>query len=220
MRTGLIRYIALLTVVASSVVAAAELKTEDDKALYALGALLGRNAASFNLTAAELELVKAGLADAALNKKTQIDPQGYMTKLQDLQKTRSAAIEKGFLAKAAGEKGVTKTASGLLYSVVKPGKGASPKATDRVKVHYVGTLPNGTVFDSSVARGEPAEFGLNEVIACWTEGVQLMKLGGKSKLVCPSAIAYGESGRPPTIQPGASLVFEIELLEIKGAAKS
>jgi FKBP-type peptidyl-prolyl cis-trans isomerase len=215
MRTGLIRSIALLTIVASSVVAAAELKTEDEKTLYALGALLGRNAASFNLTPAEVELVKAGLADAALNKKPQVDPQGYMTKLQDLQKTRAASVEKGFLAKAATEKGVTKTASGLIYSVVKPGKGASPKATDRVKVHYVGTLPNGTVFDSSVARGEPAEFGLNEVIACWTEGVQLMKVGGKSKLVCPSAIAYGESGRPPTIGPGASLVFEIELLEVK-----
>ena len=215
MRTGLIRSIAVLTLVTSSVVAAADLKTEDDKALYALGALIGRSVAPFNLTPAELELVKAGLADVASNKKTQVDPQGYMAKLQDLQKTRAAAAEKTYLAKAAAEKGVTKTASGMLYSVIKPGKGASPKATDKVKVHYVGTLPNGTTFDSSVARGEPAEFGLNEVIACWTEGVQLMKVGGKSKLVCPAAIAYGEAGRPPTIPPGASLIFEIELLEIK-----
>jgi len=214
MRTGLIRSIAVLTLVTSSVVAAADLKTEDDKALYALGALIGRSVAPFNLTATELELVKAGLADVASNKKTQIDPQAYMTKLQDLQKARSAAVEKTFLSKAASEKGVTKTASGMLYSVLKPGKGASPKATDKVKVHYVGTLTNGTVFDSSVARGEPAEFGLNEVIACWTEGVQLMKVGGKSKLVCPAAIAYGDAGRP-SIPPGATLVFEIELLEIK-----
>jgi FKBP-type peptidyl-prolyl cis-trans isomerase FkpA len=214
MRTGLIRSMALLTIVTSGVVVAADLKTEDDKALYALGALIGRGVSPFNLTPAELELVKAGLADVASNKKPQIDPQTYMSKLQDLQKTRSASAEKAFLAKAAAEKGVTKTASGLLYSVVKPGKGASPKASDTVKVHYVGTLPNGTVFDSSVARGQPAEFQLTGVIACWTEGVQLMKVGGKSKLVCPSSIAYGERGSPPNIGPGASLVFEIELLDI------
>jgi len=227
MRTGLIRSLALLTVIASSVVAAAELKTEDEKALYALGALIGRNATTFNLTAAEVELVKAGFGDAALSKKMQVEPESYMAKLQELQKSRqeqvaarAAVAEKGFLAKAATEKGVTKTASGLLYSVIKPGKGASPKAVDTVKVHYVGTLPNGTVFDSSVERGEPAEFPLNGVIACWTEGVQLMKVGGKSKLVCPSAIAYGDRGSPPKIGPGASLIFEIELLEVKAAAKA
>ena len=214
MRTGLMRSIALLTLVTSSIVVAADLKTEDDKALYSLGALIGRSVAPFNLTPAELELVKAGLADSASAKKPQVDPQTYLTKLQEMQKTRAAAAEKTFLAKAAAEKGVTKTASGLLYSVIKPGKGGSPKETDTVKVHYVGTLPNGTVFDSSIARGEPAEFALNGVIKCWTEGVQLMKVGGKSKLICPASIAYGERGSPPNIGPGATLVFEIELLDI------
>ncbi|MGH7341114.1 MAG: FKBP-type peptidyl-prolyl cis-trans isomerase, partial [Candidatus Rokuibacteriota bacterium] len=129
-----------------------------------------------------------------------------------------AAAEKkasqGFLEKAATEKGATKTASGLVVSTIKPGTGASPKATDKVKVHYQGTLTDGTVFDSSIQRNQPATFPLNGVIKCWTEGVQLMKVGGKSKLVCPSSIAYGDRGSPPNIRPGAPLVFEVELLEI------
>ena len=121
---------------------------------------------------------------------------------------------KAYLAKAATEKGATKTKSGLIYSEIKAGKGDSPKATDKVKVHYHGTLTDGTVFDSSVKRGEPATFPLNGVIPCWTEGVQLMKPGGKAKLVCPSEIAYGDRGAPPTIKPGSTLVFEVELLEV------
>ena len=107
------------------------------------------------------------------------------------------------LEKVAGEFGAKKTESG-----------ATPKVSDMVKVRYTGTLIDGTVFDSSVKRGEPATFGLNQVIKCWTEGVQLMKVGSKGKLVCPSNIAYGDKGAPPTIKPGATLVFEIELLEI------
>jgi FKBP-type peptidyl-prolyl cis-trans isomerase FkpA len=100
---------------------------------------------------------------------------------------------------------------------LKPGTGASPKATDTVKVHYRGTLTNGTEFDSSYKRNEPTSFPLNRVIACWTEGVQKMKVAGKARLVCPSSIAYGDRGSPPSIPGGATLVFEIELLEV-GAA--
>src|SRR5438128_538646 len=98
--------------------------------------------------------------------------------------------------------------------------GAAPKATDRVKVHYHGTLTDGTVFDSSVQRGEPITLPLNGVIKCWTEGVSMMKVGGKSRLVCPSDIAYGDQGRPPVIKPGATLVFEVELLEIAKERRS
>jgi FKBP-type peptidyl-prolyl cis-trans isomerase FkpA len=124
---------------------------------------------------------------------------------------------KAYLDKAAAEPGATRTASGLIYSELKPGTGASPKATDTVKVHYRGTLVDGTVFDSSYTRNEPAEFPLNQVIRCWTEGVQKMKVGGKSKLVCPANIAYGDRGSPPQIPGGATLVFEIELLGIRGS---
>lgn len=121
--------------------------------------------------------------------------------------------QKAYLDKAAAEPGAQKTASGLVYRVVTAGSGASPKATDTVKVHYRGTLTSGKQFDSSYG-GPPAEFPLNRVIPCWTEGVQLMKVGGKSTLVCPSSIAYGESGAPPDIPGGATLIFEIELLGI------
>jgi FKBP-type peptidyl-prolyl cis-trans isomerase FkpA len=126
------------------------------------------------------------------------------------QKAQSAA----YLTMAASQPGAVKTASGLVYSEVKVGTGESPKATDTVKVHYRGTLVNGTEFDSSYKRNEPTQFPLNGVIKCWTEGVQRMKVGGKSKLACPSDIAYGDQGHPPTIPGGATLIFEIELLEI------
>jgi FKBP-type peptidyl-prolyl cis-trans isomerase FkpA len=107
-----------------------------------------------------------------------------------------------------------KTASGLIYRELKAGTGASPTATDTVKVNYRGTLEDGTEFDSSYKRNEPLSFPLNQVIPCWTEGVQKMKVGGKSQLVCPPGIAYGAEGRPPVIPGGATLTFEIELLAI------
>ena len=119
-----------------------------------------------------------------------------------------------FLEKAAAEPGAIKTASGLIYREITPGSGPSPRASDVVTVNYRGTLTDGTEFDSSYKRNQPAQFPLNQVIPCWTEGVQRMKVGGKSQLVCPSDIAYGEQGRPPTIPGGATLVFEIELLAI------
>src|SRR6185503_6505668 len=123
-------------------------------------------------------------------------------KVNTLMQTRmaaGAATEKkaaeGFLAKAAAEKGAEKLPSGLVFKETKAGSGDSPKAADTVKVHYTGKLTDGTVFDSSVQRGEPATFPLNGVIKCWTEGVQKMKVGGKATLTCPSDIAYGDQGR-------------------------
>jgi FKBP-type peptidyl-prolyl cis-trans isomerase FkpA len=127
--------------------------------------------------------------------------------------TNSSPDYQAFLDKAAAEPGAIKTASGLVYRVITAGSGASPQATDTVKVNYRGTLINGKEFDSS-SGGPPAELPLNRVIPCWTEGVQMMKVGGKSQLVCPASIAYGESGAPPDIPGGATLVFEIELLGI------
>jgi len=121
---------------------------------------------------------------------------------------------KAFLDKAAAEPGATRTSSGLVYRELKTGTGASPTATDTVKVNYRGTLVDGTEFDSSYKRNEPLQFPLNRVIPCWTEGVQKMKVGGKSRLVCPSSIAYGDQGSPPAIPGGATLIFEVELLGI------
>lgn len=122
-------------------------------------------------------------------------------------------IALSFQAVAAESKEV-KTASGIAITTLKDGTGASPKSSETVKVHYRGTLENGKEFDSSYGRGQPATFPLNRVISCWTEGVQTMKVGGKAKLVCPSNLAYGSRGIPGTIPPDATLVFEVELLEI------
>jgi len=198
-----------------------ELKTDEQKTLYAIGLAVAGSLSSFALSAAELDLVKAGLTDGVLNRQRQVDLQAYGIKIQELQRARAAVVAaaeqkmgQAVVDKAAAEKGATKTASGLVIVPIKPGTGASPKATDRVKVHYHGTLADGAVFDSSVQRGEPATFPLTGVIPCWTEGLQLMKVGGKSRLVCPAALAYGDRGSPPRIKPGATLTFEVELLEI------
>jgi FKBP-type peptidyl-prolyl cis-trans isomerase FkpA len=120
---------------------------------------------------------------------------------------------KTFCENAAKEPGASAQPSGLVFKTLQPGKGASPKATDVVRVHYRGTLIDGTEFDSSIKRGQPAEFALNGVIPCWTEGVQKMKVGEKARLLCPSQIAYGDPGRPG-IPGGATLDFEVELLDI------
>lgn len=118
------------------------------------------------------------------------------------------------LSAVAADARETKTASGIVITTLKEGSGASPKSTETVKVHYRGVLENGKEFDSSYGRGQPATFPLNRVIACWTEGVQTMKVGGKAKLLCPANLAYGSRGVPGTIPPDATLIFEVELLEI------
>jgi FKBP-type peptidyl-prolyl cis-trans isomerase FkpA len=214
----------ILSVLALSLASGAraqDSKTDDEKTLYSIGVLIAKQLEVFNLAPAELEQVKRGLNDATSGKKLAAEPEQYQQKINQLAQARmKVAAEKqkekskDFLEKAAKEKGAQKTASGLIYVPIKEGAGAQPKDTDTVKVHYTGTLPDGKVFDSSVKRGQPAEFPLNQVIKCWTEGVGKMKVGGKAKLVCPSAIAYGDEGRPPTIPGGATLVFDVELLDI------
>ena len=198
-----------------------QFKTDDEKTLYALGAIIGKSLGTFNLNKSELEVVKRGLTDQNHGNKLLVDPDEYQAKVEALAKARGQvradqekAKSQDYLATAAKEKGAVKSPSGMIYIEQKAGTGASPTATDTVKVHYKGTLIDGTEFDSSYKRNQPAEFPLNGVIPCWTEGVQKMKVGGKAKLICPSAIAYGDQGRPPKIPGGATLVFEIELLEI------
>ena len=181
-------------------------KTDDEKALYALGVIMSRNVTTFEFTDQELAMVSKGLADGARSKSALDDTaiQALIPKLQELQTkriaaatTREKAAGTAFVAKAATEKDAQKTASGLVYKSTLAGTGAAPKATDTVKVHYEGKFTDGKVFDSSKERNEPATFPLNGVIPCWTEAVQLMKVGGKAHVVCPSELAYGERGSPP-----------------------
>ena len=127
----------------------------------------------------------------------------------------AAMAQDDVIGKAAAEKGAIKTDSGMVYRSLTEGKGASPKATDVVQVHYKGTFPDGKEFDSSYQRGQPTEFPLNRVIKCWTEGVQRMKVGGKAKLTCPPSLAYGDKGAGGVIPPNATLQFEVELISIK-----
>ncbi len=201
---------------------AAQPETEDQKALYALGVDLAKKLSVFSLSADEYEFVKQGMMDAAAGKKLAAEPEAYTQNINQLYQARMQVaaqkqkeLAKPFLENAAKEKDAQKTASGLIYQQIKAGTGAQPKASDIVKVHYTGTLIDGKEFDSSVKRGEPAEFPLGQVIPCWTEGVGKMKVGGKAKLVCPSDIAYGDQGRPPIIPGGSTLVFEVELLDVK-----
>jgi FKBP-type peptidyl-prolyl cis-trans isomerase len=195
--------------------------TEEQKTLYALGVLMSQSLTTFDLKPEELAQVQKGLSDGVGGVKSDIKAEEYIPKVQELQRARMAVVaEKAaaagveFLDKASKEAGATKTASGIVIKHTQVGTGASPAASDQVKVHYTGKLVDGKVFDSSVERGEPAVFPLSGVIACWTEGVQTMKVGGKAQLVCPANLAYGQSGSPPTIPPQATLVFDVELLEI------
>jgi FKBP-type peptidyl-prolyl cis-trans isomerase FkpA/FKBP-type peptidyl-prolyl cis-trans isomerase FklB len=200
-------------------------KSDTDKAFYAFGFNLSQQLGMLNLTPAEFDQIKAGLTDGVMKKTPQADPKEFYPKFQQLARERvvaNAGAEKKagqeFLEKAAKESGATKTASGMVIQTIKEGTGEKPVATDQVKVNYTGSLTDGTVFDSSVQRNAPATFPLNGVVKCWTEGLQQVKVGGKAKLICPSDLAYGDQGRPPQIKPGATLVFEVELLEIVKSA--
>ena len=199
-------------------------KTEEEKTFYAIGTMFGSRLTQLNMTDAEIDSLTAGLKDAAKGEKQKVYPMAYQQKIQDMFKSRmekqAGEIKKKgeeFLANFVSKDGATKTASGLAYKVIKEGTGPSPKETDVVKVHYHGTLIDGTVFDSSVERKQEVSFPLNRVIRGWTEGLQTMKVGGKSKFVIPSELAYGDAGAPPKIAGGATLIFEVELLGIEKA---
>ena len=183
--------------------------TDDEKAIYSIGLSIYGSLSQFNLSPAELDLIKRAISDAAAGKPA-VDLKIWGPKIDPMMRARAAKASADFLAKAAAEPGAVKTASGLIYQELKAGTGESPSATDKVTVNYRGTFVNGREFDSSK---EPVPFVLNQVIRCWTEGVQKMKAGGKARLVCPSDIAYGNQGRPG-IPGGSTLVFEIELLSI------
>jgi FKBP-type peptidyl-prolyl cis-trans isomerase FkpA len=201
---------------------AEQTKIEDMETIYAIGLVLSSQLSDFNLTPGELELVKQGLTHAATGKGPDVSSGAFTEKINELARARrkalglkSAGMNKEFLEKTAREKGAVKSDSGLVYIPLKDGSGASPKPTDTVKVNYRGTLPDGKEFDNSYKRGEPLELKMDGVIKCWNEGLQKMKPGGKAELVCPPEIAYGDTGAGSSILPYATLVFEVELLEVK-----
>ncbi|MBL6990530.1 MAG: FKBP-type peptidyl-prolyl cis-trans isomerase [Bacteriovoracaceae bacterium] len=204
-----------------------EVKTDEEKTVYAIGAMFGQRLSNLALTERELQILAQGLQDSAGGKKTQIEVAKYQREIQaffkkKMSKNSEQIKKKGkdHLAKFLSEPGAKKTASGLAYKIIKEGQGASPKPTDVVEVHYHGTLIDGTVFDSSVERGKKVSFPLNRVIKGWTEGLQLTKVGGKIRLVIPSELAYGDNGAPPKIPGGATLIFDVELFSIKAAPKA
>lgn len=188
---------------------------------YAIGLNIAQSIKQQGIDSIEVSFLAKAMDDVLKNKPTDIQPeeafnivQQYMSELNA--KKGAADREKGekFLAENKKKEGVKETSSGLQYEVIKEGSGEMPKATDKVKVHYHGTLTDGSVFDSSVERGQPAEFPVNGVIQGWQEALQLMKVGSKFKLTIPYQLAYGERGAGGKIGPYATLIFEVELLEI------
>jgi FKBP-type peptidyl-prolyl cis-trans isomerase len=195
-------------------------ETEDQKILYVLGQFLGQNIENAGFSESDMAPILRGLSDKALKRPALVSLDEYGPKLDTFMSTRmqaAAAAEltegQAYIEKQAQAQGAVRTASGIIIQSMTAGSGASPTATDTVRVHYHGTLRDGSVFDSSVDRGEPVSFPLNQVIPCWTEGVQQIRLGGKSRLTCPPNLAYGAGGRPG-IPGNAALTFEVELLEI------
>jgi len=212
-----------LVAAGSACAADPELKTDDDKTLYALGLVLAKQLALFKLTPVELDLVKAGLTDGTLKKPTKVDVEAFGPKIKPLADARvaSAAADekkkgKAYLDTIAAKPGIKKTGTGLLMETIVEGTGKSPVPNDKIKVNYKGTLIDGKVFDESARHGgvyEVTVAGNPPIIKCWNEALELMKVGGKAKLYCPPELAYGDRANGE-IPAGATLLFELELVEI------
>jgi len=203
---------------------AAAPENEDQKTLYAMGVMISERFKLLELSSDEIEQVEMGFSDGLQGKEPLGDMSAAGAKIQAFLQARTeqaaqreSAASEAYLTEVAGEPGMVKTTSGALYFEQQAGSGPNPSVSDRVSIHYHGTLRDGTVFDSSVERDRPAAFALSGVIPCFSEGLQKMKVGGKARLVCPASTAYGVNGSPPLIKPGATINFEIELLEILAA---
>ena len=201
-------------------------QTEEQKTIYALGVAVAQNLRAFSLSPEEVKLLIAGLTSGLANEKPPFDINEYKEKLNALAQSRVSALaakereaSTKFLADAAAQKGAQKKASGLIYRETKAGSGDAPTTKDTVKVEYSAKRRDGSIFDSSIERGKPADFPLGRMIPCWTEGLQLMKPGGKAVITCPADLAYGDTGSSPgsggLIAPGAALQFDVELVSVE-----
>ncbi len=216
---AMVAAIALMTV-GAAMAADAESMTEDEKVFYYLGTAMSANLAPLNLTDEELNLVERGLRDALQGTAVELDAATYGEKLNTVAQTRMAAsavreetASREYLERMAAEPGAVTTESGIVIVELESGSGESPTADSTVTAHYHGTLRDGTVFDSSVTRGQPFTSSLARVIPCWREAIPTMQEGGKSKITCPAALAYGDRGSG-SIPGGSALTFEVELIEI------
>jgi len=212
----------------SGALAATKLNNEKDKVSYMIGYQIGSNFKRDGLEV-DLNMVLNGMKEASTGVASPLSPEESQKLMTDLQKNLQAKAEakqkadgeknakegKAFLEENAKKKDIVKLPSGMQYKILTAGKGDSPKATDTVKTHYRGTLIDGTEFDSSYKRGEPATFPVNGVIKGWTEALQLMKPGAKWQLFIPSELAYGEGGAGESIGPNSTLIFEVELLSVE-----
>ena len=192
-----------------------------DKISYALGLGIGQQIKSMNIEHFNVEDFAQSVSDVLEGKQTafssreaQIMLQDFFSKKQKEEAQAHIAEGKAYLDANAKKEGVVVTKSGLQYEVLQEGTGKSPKATDTVRCHYEGRLLDGTIFDSSYKRGEPADFGLNQVIPGWTEGVQLMKEGAKFRFTIPYLLAYGEQGAGSSIPPFSTLIFDVEIIKV------
>ncbi len=195
--------------------------TNEERIAYALGASIASNLSELDLSPGEARALEAGLADGLQGRPSKLPLEVWAPRIPALQQQRRAVAaqrenerSKTLLDERRKAPKAQTLPSGVIYREVEAGSGEKPGASSEVRVHYHGTLADGTVFDSSVERGTPATFPLDRVIPCWTEGVQLMHVGGKAQLTCPSSTAYGDQGVPGRIPPGAVLTFDVELLEI------
>ena len=202
---------------------AEEFASDEDQVSYSLGVLIGEQlrrdfeSLNFDLLMEALRAQHGGQETRVTIQDASLAVQSHQTKRETQRNAAVLQESQQLLQDNALRKEVTITESGLQYEVIEAGEGPKPAATDTVKVHYRGTLPDGTEFDSSYSRNAPAEFPLNRVIAGWTEGLQLMSPGAKFRFVIPANLAYGDRGSPPTIPGGATLIFDVELLEITPA---
>ena len=192
-----------------------------DKISYALGLGIGQQLKSMDIENFSIESFAKSIADVMSGARTEMTAaeaqkmlNGYFQEKEAQNARKNIEAGKAYLKENGSREGVVTTASGLQYEVLNEGTGKSPKATDKVRCHYEGRLTDGTVFDSSYQRGEPADFGLNQVIAGWTEGVQLMKEGAKYRFHIPYLLGYGERGAGASIPPYATLVFDVELIKV------